>query len=135
MLHELNSLARAQPREPSDPLDLMLDGSLSIWPSILPLGVCPAYPFFFIICCLLVADLTRVRLSEGHFSQLISRCVSHTVVSNASYSSLLMPPLNLRMSSFDKGELETEGIRGGGWTRTLERPVYFASLTKCSLNC
>lgn len=96
--------------------------TLALWQpfhiAMLPLGVCPGYPFFCIIRCLLVVDMTRDKLSERRRSPPISRRASHTLVSNASYSSLLMPPINLRMSSFDRERGKDRGRqkrkRGGG---------------------
>lgn len=76
-------------------------------------GDCPGLPFFYITRCLPVVDMTGDRLWERRPSPTISRCVSHTLVSNASYSSLLMPPINLRMSDCDRGKRETEGDRKG----------------------
>ncbi len=103
--------------------------------AFLPLGDCPAWPFLYIICCLPVVDMTGDKLWERRPSPLISRCVSHTLVSNASYSSLLMPPINLRMSDCDREKRETEGDRKGGGEGgrnkgVLERAVYFARLTE-----
>lgn len=84
--------------------------------------------------------MTRDRLWERRPSPAISRCVSHTLVSNASYSSLLMPPINLRMSSCDRErerQRETEREEGRGRKRrgALERAVYFARLTENSPKC
>lgn len=121
---------------PLRPSVLFLYGNLSIV-AILPLGVCPGYPFFCIICCLPVVDMTSDRLWERRPSPQISRCVSHTLVSNASYSSLLKPPINLRMSECDRErERETEREEGRGRKKgALERAVYFARLTENSPKC
>lgn len=103
--------------------------------TVLPLGGYAGYSFFCIICCLPVVDVTQDRLWERHPSPLISRCVSHTLVSNASYSSFLMPPSTCEWATVTARERDRKGKGRGRKRRTLERAVYFARLTENSQKC